>query len=269
MLSLLILSSILWISTIYGQFQTFGPYYYPTGDSSVDTTFLVFGEYNSTHFYMSMTVTGESWFGFGFAQSTGCTVNSGCAGTVSALVGCTDGATVSGDCTMTGTDAMVFGNYGGAVNLAVQEYNLGNHDVGYLHAKQDIGYLDDIGIQYLPSLGVNEYSVYLVRPYNPENYGDRNSYKLPYPLGGDFCWLWAVGDGLTYPPSATHTNQGYQCVDFGGTTDAPTPSPSYGPSPGPTNDPTVKPTKAPTIQGMTEYVKSNMLRYTANQYNTM
>ena len=169
MLSLLVLSIILWIGN--SQQQVFGPYYYPTGDSNIDDTFIVFGEYNATHFYMSITVTGSSWVGFGFAQSSGCTPS-------------------SSTCLTQGTDAIIFANYGGSTSLTAQEWTLGaTWWQGSLHSKQDITLLAGVTTEYIPAAGEFEYSIYLIRPYNPLAYGDRTGYVLSYPLAGDFCWL--------------------------------------------------------------------------------
>lgn len=90
--------------------------------------------------------------------------------------------------------------------------------------------------------------------YNTANYGDRNGYTITYPMAGTFCWLWAMGDGLSVSSSnawAQAKMTGHECLDLAGTTMGPTPSPSYGPTNVPTNSPTPKPTKPPTPVGGT------------------
>ena len=229
----LIIASLIGIGSC--QFQTFGAYYYPSGDSQNDETFLIFGGWNSTHIFFSLTVTGDQWFGMAFAQSMGCTP-----------------ANID-TCSIFNQDAWIF--YSKAPNppenpLDVKECRMGNDWLTCNeHAKQDLELLDEIRT-YSFGNGVFQYSLYFARPYNPTAYGDRSGYALPYPLAGDFCWLWAMGDGLLYPNNVVD-QQGYQCIEFGGTTAAPTPSPSYGPTMRPTVDPTLKPTNSPTEPGAT------------------
>ena len=221
----------MWIGSC--QFQTFGPYYYPTGDANVDNTFLIIGEWNSTHLYFALTVTGDSWFGFAFAQSAGCN------------------PTNIASCTTDNQDAFVFGSLGGAEPLEVKEYTLSSDWTAAIRQiMQNLELIDDIRTEVRS--GVFEYSLYFTRPYNPSAYGDRNSYTLPYPLAGNFCWLWAMGTTLEYPVSPVEY-QGYQCINFGGTTNAPTPSPSYGPTTKPTLDPTPKPSKSPLTSSDTAH----------------
>ena len=254
MLSSLILILCI-ISITNCQFQSYGPYYYPTGTPS-DGTFITFGEFNSTHFYIQMVILGDSWFGFGFPNGgTGCLPSSGCTGTFDPKVGCTGNNTASytSECRMEYTDAIVFGDYGDAQPIAVKEWILGNHNEGSMHTKQDLSY-DDPVVSYLPTLQKFEYTVYIFRPYNPSTSGDLISYRLQYPLRDayDFCWLWALGDGLSYPPQNPHTNRGYQCINYDPTTTtSPTPAPTYLPTVDPTSNPTQKPTKYPSIPGDT------------------
>ena len=78
---------------------------------------------------------------------------------------------------------------------------------------------------------------------------------MTYPLAGDFCWLWAQGDGISFGGSSTskHLESGFECLSFGGTTSDPTPSPSYGPTKAPTKAPTPKPSKNPSTFKDTAY----------------
>eukprot|EP01084_Bolivina_argentea_P161150 280565_1 len=144
------------------------------------------------------------------------------------------------------TDAIIFGDYGGSDSLTVKEYILGNHTSPTLQRTQNIG--SDVSSQLFD--GVRDFTVRVKRPYDPSMYGNRNGYVINSPLAGSFCWLWAQGDGIFFGPSAGHLNRGSECVDMGGTTVAPTPSPSYAPSAKPT---TAKPSKPPSVLGDTEY----------------
>jgi len=212
-----------------------GPFYYPDDYGNATEGVISISalrEVNSTHFGLTLVITGSYWFGFGFAQSgdSGCTLNS-----------------TDGECTMSGVDAIIFGDYGGDVEMAALEWTLGNNSNGLLHSSQDVS------IEYLYE-GNNVYQAVLTRPYNPYDYGDRDSYAITYPMAGTFCWLWAQGDGLSV--SSTNAwvqslDSGHRCLDLGGNTSAPTPSPSYGPSDMPTTSPTPKPSKAPTVYGDT------------------
>ena len=232
-----------------------GPYFYPTGDQSQDNSFINFGEENATHFYLNMVVTGDNWLGFAFGNShypDGCTPDATCSGTVG-LSGCVYPDTADVGCETVGADAIIFGNYGGELDLAIQEWTLDGWSTGSLHSAQDLSLIQPVFSQnvVLDGSRVWQYSVNSLRPYDPRGdpWYDIFSYALPYPLGGDFCWLWAMGSSISFPSDPD--TYGYQCIDFGGTTLGPTPSPSYGPTPGPTEDPTIKPTKAPTVRGAT------------------
>eukprot|EP00486_Rosalina_sp_Unknown_P008256 CAMPEP_0201592512 /NCGR_PEP_ID=MMETSP0190_2-20130828/190385_1 /ASSEMBLY_ACC=CAM_ASM_000263 /TAXON_ID=37353 /ORGANISM="Rosalina sp." /LENGTH=552 /DNA_ID=CAMNT_0048051317 /DNA_START=154 /DNA_END=1812 /DNA_ORIENTATION=- len=200
------------------------------------------GEHNSTHFYINLFVTGDHWFGFAFPDD--CTPNSGCTGELTPA-GCSlPNAALSG-CKMDRSDAIIFG---GELKLSTLEWTLNDDSYGYLHAAQNTE-----SVVYSEKIGSFDiyHSVYITRPYDPSKYGDRFSHKITYPFAGSFCWLWAMGDGLEVSPTSNHLFAGYQCIDFGGDTEAPTPSPSYGPTPGPTTDPTPKPTKMPSSAGET------------------
>eukprot|EP01084_Bolivina_argentea_P236301 397359_1 len=228
--------TILFFGHVYG--QGYGPYYYPTG-ADTDPIFITFGEFNTTHFYINVFITGNHWFGFAFASGSGCTP-------------------LSSTCNMVDSDAIIFGLYGGTDPLTAKEYKLGEHAVGTIHASQDIGI--QAYSQYNSQLGIYEYSASLRRPYDPSQYGDRDSFTITYPLAGDFCWLWAQGIDISFSNvnTASHgNNKGHQCISFGGTTNDPTPSPSYGPTPGPTMDPTPKPSKQPSIAGDTSAPSSD------------
>ena len=161
------------ISYTNGQGASFGPYSYPTGDLDLDgNTFITFGEFNASHFYLNMNIEGDMWMGFAFADShypDGCKPTSGCSVTVGDS-GCTGVADTG--CRMVGTDAIIFGNYGGTVDLAVKEWTLGNHSMGTMHASQDLG-----AYTALQSGSTLRYSATIRRPYNPSNYGDRWSYQ--------------------------------------------------------------------------------------------
>lgn len=108
-----------------------------------------FGERNDTHFFLNIIVYGEHWFGFGFAQSgdSGCTLSS-----------------ADGECTMSGVDALIVGDYGGTVNLDVLEWTLGDDENGFLHASQDAQLLS---LNYQGSGDNFIYSGVIRRPYNP------------------------------------------------------------------------------------------------------
>ena len=197
MLSLFVILSMLAILT-KSQSSQYGPYYYPTGDSDNFQAFITFGEFNASHFFLGINVYGDYWFGFGFASShypDGCTPNSGCSTAVDPLVGCTGTATTG--CKMDGTDAIIFGNYGGNVLYAAREWTLGDHVAGFQHGSQDLGSpdtgIDGVNRQYVSNGDYWISTINVRRPYDPFLYGDRYSYTITYPLAGDFCWLWALG----------------------------------------------------------------------------
>eukprot|EP01083_Nonionella_stella_P002907 8315_1 len=233
---LLLVSLLLALEVVQGLF--YGPYFFPTGDTS-DPIYINFGEHNTTHAFFNMFVTGDYWFGFGFASGSGCTAES-------ALVN---------ECYMKDTEALVFGDYASAdptKRFTAKEYILGT--TAYPHSpEQEISqnYLEVDEVTQQCFGGTCDYTVRIRRPYDPSAYGDRNAYQITYPLAGSFCFLWAQGDGIFFSPSSTHENNGAKCIAFGGTTVAPTPTPSYNPIPNPTIDPTPKPTRYPSVQGDT------------------
>ena len=67
----------------------------------------------------------------------------GCTDTLDPNVGCTgtDTASATAQSRMDKIDAIVFGDYSGQVSLAVQEWNLGKRNEGYLHDEQDLSYM--------------------------------------------------------------------------------------------------------------------------------
>eukprot|EP01084_Bolivina_argentea_P236302 397364_1 len=216
------------LETVQG--QGYGPFYYPTG-ADTDPIFITFGEYNTTHFYVNMFITGDHWFGFAFASGSGCTLSSTM-------------------CSMVNSDAIIFGNYG---TLTALEFELGNHSV----TRQTFIPETQAYSQYNTALGIYEYSASIRRPYDPSQYGFTNNYKITYPFAGNFCWLWAQGSEISIsssdPSTASHINKGHQCVNFGGITNDPTPTPSYTPTPRPSLTPTIKPSQHPSIIGDTAY----------------
>eukprot|EP01083_Nonionella_stella_P311984 1114213_1 len=87
-----VLSSIILIANALHETE-YGPFYYPTG-STEDPLIISFGEYNTTHFFLALDITGEHWFGFGFANTGdhGCFAN-------------------NTTCFMSGVDAIIYGDY--------------------------------------------------------------------------------------------------------------------------------------------------------------
>eukprot|EP01083_Nonionella_stella_P164627 545451_1 len=227
---LLLVSLLLALEVVQGLF--YGPYFFPTGDTS-DPIYINFGEHNTTHAFFNMFVTGDYWFGFGFASGSGCTAES-------ALVN---------ECYMKDTEALVFGDYASAdptKRFTAKEYILGT--TAYPHSpEQEIAqsYLVVDEVTQHCFGGTCEYTVRIKRPYEPS--GDRSAYKITYPMAGWFCFLWAQGDGISFRPSSSHLKKGSKCVHLGfnGTTWEPTASPTFGPT-DMTNVPSHNPTLGPT-----------------------
>eukprot|EP01083_Nonionella_stella_P288993 983509_1 len=227
------------VSLVQGQtLHHEGPFFFPTGETS-DPIYIIFGEHNTTHFFLNMFVTGAYWFGFGFASGSGCT----------------NASAEADECYMKDTEALVFGDYASAdptKRFTAKEFILGKTDFPH-SPEQEISqnYLEVDEVTQQCFGGTCDYTVRIRRPYDPSAYGDRNAYQITYPLAGSFCFLWAQGNGIFFSPSSTHENNGAKCIAFGGTTVAPTPTPSYNPIPNPTIDPTPKPTGNPSVQGDT------------------
>ena len=187
--------------TLAAGFQTYGPYYYPTGSNS-DPVVIQFGEVNSTHMFID--IFSNAWFGFGFADSgiSGeCTPNSGCTENIGAA-GCTGNGTAVTGCRMYGVDAVIFANFGGTLDLTVSQWTLGDNDSGNMALTQEL----EIVSEY--SAG-GTYQVRFHRAFTP---ADRFAYPVPFPFDGDFCWLWAIGNDIAWS-STKHAYRGYQCID--------------------------------------------------------
>ena len=131
-----------------------------------------------------MFVATDNWFGFGFANShypDGCSSHAVCSGTVGDS-GCVYPDTADVGCETSGVDAIIFGDYGGSLGVAVQEWTLNGWTSGSLHSAQDVSLVAPIHQHG------NQYSMYSIRPYDPSDapWYDLYSYGLPYPLGIDF-----------------------------------------------------------------------------------
>eukprot|EP01083_Nonionella_stella_P002906 8314_1 len=227
------------VSLVQGQtLHHEGPFFFPTGETS-DPIYIIFGEHNTTHFFLNMFVTGAYWFGFGFASGSTCTAQ----------------LAEANQCYMKHTEALIFGEYS-ISGLTAKEYILGTTASPHLpQIDSEQGYLGVGDVIQQCFGGTCDYTVRIKRPYDPNAYGDRDAYRITYPLAGSFCFLWAQGNGIFFnesdPSSSSHLNKGVKCIDLGGTTSVPTPSPSYNPIPNPTIDPTPKPTRYPSVQGDT------------------
>eukprot|EP01084_Bolivina_argentea_P316980 549531_1 len=208
--------------------STFGPFFYPTGNTS-DPIYITFGEYNATHFYLNAGILGEHWFGFGFAKS----------------------GVVEGE--MNDTHAIIFGYHSPWFPLNAKEYILDYHKKGY---HQNSSYMSSNQIaQYILSKKKYQYNFFVRRPFDPSSYGYANRYTITKPLSGEFCWIWAQGIGRDFTGTTSHINKGYQCIDSVGTniptsakdaTHIPTKHPTLKPTESPTHEPTSDPILRPT-----------------------
>ena len=152
-----------------------------------------------------------------------------------AAIGFADSGVTRGE--MAGVDAWVFGDFGSGVE--VYEFALGSDNIGTQDAQQNL----DTTI-YPVSSGI--YEVNIERDLVT---GTRDDYDIVN--GGELCILWAIGYTIYVESGHSNTTRGMECFNLPGTTDSPTPSPSYLPTPAPSSSPTIRPTQFPTVDGGT------------------
>eukprot|EP01084_Bolivina_argentea_P315071 545801_1 len=189
----LLFAILLSATTITQTLQTYGPFYYPNGQNT-DPISITFGAFNSTHFQLNIFITGEYWFGFGFASNSGCTKT-------------------STSCSMLGTDSIIFAYYPGAqIPLTAKKFKLAYHNSETELSTEDIQL--SITAKYTSKEHTYKYNANIIRPLNPQLHGDFDSYKFTYPLQGSFCWLWAQGNSMIFTDQSTHMNKGHECIQF-------------------------------------------------------